>query len=115
MENREKKSKPQIKLPTKSPHVAYFKPMLESFADHDELNEVIKNRVSKACDLLDGGVKLFPNDFQKEHPIAWIKEQYEGFSVEELEASIARDDYRHQGALPNNFARALPSACPALV
>ncbi|MBQ9537478.1 MAG: lysine--tRNA ligase [Desulfovibrionaceae bacterium] len=60
--------------------------MLESFADHDELNEVIKNRVSKACDLLDGGVKLFPNDFQKEHPIAWIKEQYEGFSVEELEA-----------------------------
>lgn len=36
------------------------------------------------------------------------------YSVEELEASIARDDYRHQGALPNNFARALPSASQAL-
>ena len=36
------------------------------------------------------------------------------YSVGELEASIARGDCRHQGALPNNFARALPSASQAL-
>lgn len=35
-------------------------PMLESFAARDGLNEVIKNRVSKACDLLDAGVPAFP-------------------------------------------------------
>ncbi|MBO4313752.1 MAG: lysine--tRNA ligase, partial [Desulfovibrio sp.] len=51
-------------------------PMLESFASHDELNEVAKNRVSKACDLLDAGVPLFPNTFRKKHLIAWIHETY---------------------------------------
>ncbi|MBQ7584926.1 MAG: lysine--tRNA ligase [Desulfovibrionaceae bacterium] len=59
--------------------------MLESLAAHDELNEVVKNRVSKACDLLDSGIKLFPNTFQKEHPIDWLKEQYESLGAEELE------------------------------
>ena len=27
------------------------------------------------------------------------------YTVEELKASIARDDYHHQGSLPNNFAK----------
>lgn len=79
------KKKTQIKLPTKSAYQAYFMPMLESFANHDELNEVVKNRVSKACDLLDNGIKLFPNTFAKEHMISWVKENYEGLSIEELE------------------------------
>lgn len=30
------------------------------------------------------------------------------YTVEELKASIARDDYHHQGSLPNNFAKTLP-------
>lgn len=36
------------------------------------------------------------------------------YSVEELEAAIARDDYHHQGKLPNNFHRTLSSAGQAL-
>jgi len=36
------------------------------------------------------------------------------YTVEDLEASIARDDYHHQGSLPNNFARTIPSAGQAL-
>ena len=54
MENREKKiKKPTIKLGTKSQHAGYFMPMLESFASREGLNEVVKNRVVKSCDLLD--------------------------------------------------------------
>lgn len=36
------------------------------------------------------------------------------YTVEELKASIARDDYRHQGSLPNNFAKTLPATSQAL-
>ena len=36
------------------------------------------------------------------------------FSVEDLEASIARDDYGHQGSLPNNFPQTLSAAGQAL-
>lgn len=92
MENREKVLKPRIKLSTKSAHAAYFMPMLESFAAHDDLNEVIKNRVSKACDLLDAGCPLYPNDFRKEHPVAWVNETYgamEGERLQEQEAVLA--------------------------
>lgn len=76
MENREKILKPKVKLATKSAHASYFMPMLESFAAHDDLNEVIKNRVSKACDILDSGLPLFPNDFRKEHSVGWVQENY---------------------------------------
>ena len=34
----------------------------------------------------------------------------EKYSRNELEISIARDDYHHQGGLPNNFLQALPAA-----
>lgn len=81
----EKASKPVIKLPTKSRHAAYFMPMLESFAKHDDLNEVIKNRVSKACDLLDAGIPLYPNDFRKQHSIAWVNGTYGKLDAEELQ------------------------------
>ncbi|WP_008685881.1 lysine--tRNA ligase [Desulfovibrio sp. 3_1_syn3] len=85
MENREKKKKPVVKLGTKSSHAAYFMPMLESFAARDDLNEVIKNRVSKACDLLDAGVPLFPNDFHKDHAVSWVQEKFGGLEGDDLE------------------------------
>ena len=84
MENREKSPKKQkIKL-NKSQHAAYFMPMLEGFAERDMLNEVIKNRVVKACDLLDAGVPLFPNDFRKEHAVSWVLDNFGSLSAEEL-------------------------------
>ena len=85
VENREKNKKPQIKLASKSPYVAYLMPMLEQFAQRDELNEVVKNRASKACDLMDAGVKLFPNTFEKKHSIAWIIEHFGELTAEDLE------------------------------
>lgn len=60
-------------------------PMLESFAAHDDLNEVIKSRVSKACDLLDAGCPLYPNDFRKLHCISWVNNAYGGLGPEELQ------------------------------
>lgn len=36
------------------------------------------------------------------------------YSVEELEAAIARDDYNHQGNLPNNFAKTIPATSRSL-
>ena len=36
------------------------------------------------------------------------------YSVEELDASIVRDDYHHQGSLPNNFPQTLSAAGQAL-
>ncbi len=65
----EQQRRKAIKIGSKSPHVEYFTPMLESFAERDVLNEVVKNRVVKSCDLLDAGVALFPNDFKKEHAV----------------------------------------------
>lgn len=84
MDEREKNLKPKIKLPSKSRSAGYFMPMLESFAAHDDLNEVIKNRVSKACDLLDAGCALYPNDFRKEHSIAWVLDNYGSLSDDDL-------------------------------
>ncbi len=85
MEDREKNKKPRIKLNTKSAHVDYFMPMLEGFAKRDALNEVIKNRVVKACDLLDAGVPLFPNDFRKEHSIGWVLDSFGNLEGEKLD------------------------------
>ncbi len=85
VEQREKNKKPVVKLGSKSSHAAYFMPMLESFAARDDLNEVIKNRVSKACDILDAGVPLFPNDFRKEHAVSWVLEKFGELGDDALE------------------------------
>ena len=85
MDNSQSPKKKTVKIGTKSPHAGYFMPMLESFAARDELNEVVKNRVVKSCDLLDAGVPLFPNDFRKEHCIAEITEQYKDTDAAQLE------------------------------
>lgn len=73
-----------IKLASKSGHVSYFMPMLESFAKHGELNEVVKNCVAKSCDLWDAGVELFANNFVKEDDAGSVRAEYEGYSTEEL-------------------------------
>jgi len=82
---REQPKKP-IKLATKSPHAAYFQSMLESFAARNDLNEIVKNRVVKACELLDSGIALYPNDFkQHDHHMAQeLLDKYSSMSGEEL-------------------------------
>ncbi len=85
MSDQEKSKRPKIKLPTKSSHVDYFMPMLESFASRDELNEVVKSRVAKSCDLLDAGHLLYPNGFRKEDDFSAIRAEFEGLEAEELE------------------------------
>ena len=84
MSTQNKAHKP-IKLATQSEHAAYFMPMLESFAEHGDLNEVVKNCVVKSCELLDSGVPLFPNDFRKEDDAGSVRAEYEAYSAEELE------------------------------
>jgi lysyl-tRNA synthetase class 2 len=82
-----KNPKPVVRLGTKSPHAAYFMPLLESVSAREGLNEVLKNRVSKACDLLDAGVPLFPNNFRKQHHIAYVLERFGAADAEALEQS----------------------------
>ena len=84
MSTQNKAHKP-IKLATQSEHAAYFMPMLESFAEHGDLNEVVKNCVVKSCELLDSGVPLFPNDFRKENDAGSVRAEYEAYSGDELE------------------------------
>lgn len=84
MDKREKEGKSVVKLPTKSKNATYFMPMLESFALRNDLNEVIKTRVCKSCDLMDAGYPLFPNDFRKKHSIAWVFEKFCSMDEEAL-------------------------------
>ena len=65
-----------VKIGSKSPHVSYFLPMLESLAARDELNEVIKSRVVKACELLDSGAGIFANGFVKDASADDILKRY---------------------------------------
>ena len=62
-----------VKLATKSAHASYFMPMLQSLADKDELNEVVKNCVVKSC------------EFVKTHDAGAIRAEYEACSATELE------------------------------
>ena len=80
---REQPKKP-VKLATKSPHAAYFRPMLESFAARNDLNEIVKNRVVKACELLDSGIPLYPNDFKQGRMAQELLDAYSPLTEEEL-------------------------------
>jgi lysyl-tRNA synthetase class 2 len=80
-----KKNKP-IKLKVKSPSVERFTPMLEALAEHGELNEVLKNRVEKAVQLVDEGVPLFPNACRRDASVSQVREGYEPFGAAELES-----------------------------
>ncbi|MDL2316161.1 lysine--tRNA ligase [Desulfovibrio sp. OttesenSCG-928-A18] len=49
--------------------------MLESLAARDELNEVVKNRVVKSCEILDAGSSLYANGFVKDSDAAAVLEE----------------------------------------
>ncbi len=61
-------------------------PMLEALQAQNELNQVLKNRVEKACGLLDEGVPLYPNTFSKDTDVSEIWDGYDSLGGEELEA-----------------------------
>jgi lysyl-tRNA synthetase class 2 len=69
--------KKEFKLPVKSARVEDFRPLLESLDARDELNEVFKNRIAKAVQLLDEGVPLYPNDFVKGDDIGPVAAAHE--------------------------------------
>lgn len=73
-----KKGKSKVKLPTKSPNVEYFRPMLESMAEKDELSEVAKARVVKACEMLDSDINIYANGFEKKNYAADLQAKYDG-------------------------------------
>lgn len=79
----------KIKLPTKSPQAECFMPMLVRFAERDELNEVVKNKIAKSCELQDNGVSLHANGFVKKHCAADLMVEYGEVSPESLEAMEA--------------------------
>ena len=76
--------KAPVKIASKSPHAACFMPMLASLAARDELNEVVKNRVVKSCEILDAGTSLFANGFVKEDDAASVMAENEGKDAETL-------------------------------
>ncbi|MCR4665725.1 MAG: lysine--tRNA ligase [Desulfovibrio sp.] len=80
--------------------------MLENLLDRDELNEVLKNKANKSCDLLDAGVKLFPNTFEKKHFISWIIEQYGPLEGEDLQATPPVDGITGRIIALRSFGRA---------
>jgi lysyl-tRNA synthetase class 2 len=85
VDDAQEKPKKPVKLATQSPHAAYFQPLLERFAARNELNEIVKNRVVKACELLDSGIPLYPNDFRQHgHMAQELLETYASMSDEDL-------------------------------
>ena len=79
----------KIKLPTKSPQVECFMPMLVSFAERDELNEVVKNKIAKSCELVESGTSLHANGFVKKNYAADLMAEYGETAPEYLEAMDA--------------------------
>jgi len=76
--------KKEYKLPVKSKRVEDFRPLLESLDARDELNEVFKNRIAKAVQLLDDGVPLYPNDFEKGEDIGPVAAAHEAMDEDAL-------------------------------
>ena len=89
--------KKEYKLPVKSKRVEDFRPLLESLDARDELNEVFKNRIAKAVQLLDADVPLYPNDFEKSDDIGAVAADHESLD----EAALAAQDqtYRLAGRI----------------
>ncbi|MDR2489591.1 MAG: lysine--tRNA ligase [Desulfovibrio sp.] len=71
--------------------------MLQSLVVRDELNEVVKNRIVKSCEILDAGTKLFANDFVKEHNTFTLLQENEEASAEALAAG--KKDYSLAGRI----------------
>ena len=80
----------RIKLPTKSSHAQLFQPMLQGLAARDELNEVIKSRAAKSCELLDAGEHLYCNRFRKDTDVAFILKTYGDTDEDQLKEACER-------------------------
>ena len=59
-----------------SPHAGRFKPLVDAFAARDELNDVLRTRIDKACALLDADLELYPNTFRKDTDVLDILKSY---------------------------------------
>ena len=59
-----------------SKHAGRFKPLADALAARDELNDVLKGRIDKACALLDENVALYPNTFRRDTDLADIVSAY---------------------------------------
>jgi lysyl-tRNA synthetase class 2 len=82
-ENGQRKDK--IKLSVKSDKIRYFMPMLEALDAQNELNEVVKNRVAKACQLMDEGKNPYANGFCKNSSCSSLIAEFGGLDSAELE------------------------------
>ncbi len=74
-----------IKLKSKSGNVEKFQPFLQALNAKSELNEVLKNRVEKAVQLMDDGVPLYPNGFVKTDDLGALAATYADTPAEALE------------------------------
>ena len=61
-----------------SPHAGRFQPLVNALAARDELNDVLRTRIDKACALLEAEVDLYPNTFRKDTHIGDIVKAYGG-------------------------------------
>ncbi|GAB6124591.1 lysine--tRNA ligase [Humidesulfovibrio idahonensis] len=59
-----------------SQHAGRFKPLADALAARDEYNDVLRNRIDKACALLDADQQLYPNTFRKDTHIGDILSAY---------------------------------------
>ncbi|PKN08608.1 MAG: lysine--tRNA ligase [Deltaproteobacteria bacterium HGW-Deltaproteobacteria-8] len=60
--------------------------MADALAARDELNDVLKGRIDKACALLDENVSLYPNTFRRDTDLADIVSGYTDMDEESLAA-----------------------------
>ncbi len=61
---------------TESPHAARFKPLADALAARDEMNDVLRTRIDKACALLEADLHLYPNTFRKDTHLGDITAAY---------------------------------------
>jgi lysyl-tRNA synthetase class 2 len=61
---------------TESPHAARFKPLADALAARDEMNDVLRTRIDKACALLEADLHLYPNTFRKDTDLGDITAAY---------------------------------------
>ncbi len=61
---------------TVSKHAERFKPLADALAARDELNDVLRGRIDKACALIDENISLYPNTFRKDTDISDILAGY---------------------------------------
>ncbi len=96
----------KIKLGVKSEHVERFQPLLQRFAARDELNEVLKHRVEKACTLLDAGVPLYPDRFRKDTAVDTLLNDFSEMDDAALRASGREFRIAGRGVSLRSFGKA---------